>query len=417
MKILTGLGLLLFSACQPPREAQSTRAEEPIVTLWHALRGEEYARLQSQLDAYTEKTGQEVRALQLPHNAFANKIQVSIPRGNGPDLFIHAHDRIGDWAEAGLIEPLSYWVTTGDLDDFLVPAVDAFTYRHQLYGLPISCKALALFYRTDLVSQAPQTTEELYQMARSAIAQSGAGLTGQVWGLAYPELDSLYFHAPWLHAYGGPILDEGGAHIDSEGFRESALIVKKLRDEGLIPPEVDGALASELFRSGRLAFLINGPWFVAELGDLKTGARAEGGSALWSVAPLPRSSDTGRSLQPYMSVEGVMISSRARAPKAAWRLARYLTSDEIAAQRLAQGELVARSTPYQARGKRPAWLTAFRAQLEHSLPLSNEPLMKSLWKPAKRALEEIILRGQDPQRSSREAQRSFDRARQIGEER
>ena len=34
----------------------------------------------------------------------ADKLAVAVPRGNGPDLFIFAHDRLGDWATSGLLE-------------------------------------------------------------------------------------------------------------------------------------------------------------------------------------------------------------------------------------------------------------------------------------------------------------------------
>jgi maltose-binding protein MalE len=317
---------------------------------------------------------------------------------------ITAHDRIGDWAEAGLLEPVSYWIKSNELNAYLTPALQALTYRHQLYGLPLSCKALALFYNPQLTPDPPQTLTELIEIARALKArhadETARGEDApRVWGLAVPEIDSLYFHAPWLHAYGGRATRLGRPELDSVAMRRSVHVVHDLRAQGLIPPEIDGALSSTLFKNGELAFLINGPWLVAELGDLPPER--------WSVAPLPRIKDAEAPLTPYLSVEGVMISSRARDPQLAWRLARYLASTERALARLKRGELVAHSQ-LDATGalKLPAWQSAFQEQLAMTIPMSNDPLMKALWRPMKLALELTLIRGDDPAMTLKSAQSS-----------
>ena len=397
---------------QSAQEAPDTPRAESLV-LWHALRDQEQTRLLSDLKRFERETQIKVRALSLPHNAFANKLQVSIPRGNGPDLFITAHDRVGDWAEAGLIEPMSFWVDDAELNRYLKPTIEAFTYRHQLYGLPLSCKALALFYHPRLVDKPPETTDELIAIARS-LNPAGESTTvdsskDRIWGLAYPEIDSLYFHAPWLHAYGGQVIKEGQPKLNSAAMEASMSAVRKLRQERFIPPEVDGALASELFRTQKLAFLINGPWFIAELQSNK--------GQEWAVAPLPRLSETGAPLTPYLSVEGVVLSSRARSPKRALKLARYLASPERALRRIGHGDLVANAGLDEALDTQaPPWLKVFHRQLNSSIPLSNEPLMKSLWTPMKRALAQVIIYQADAQDALKTAQSAVVRMTRRGDD-
>jgi arabinogalactan oligomer/maltooligosaccharide transport system permease protein len=230
-----------------------------------------------------------------------------------------------------------------------------------------------------------------------------------IWGLAYPEIDSLYFHAPWLHAYGGRVIKEGQPRLNSEAMASSMKAVHMLRKEGLIPPEVDGALASELFRTQKLAFLINGPWFIAELQSNK--------AQRWAVAPLPKLSETGAPLTPYLSVEGVVLSSRSRSPKRALKLARYLASRDRALTRVAHGELVANSgLDHALDTQAPPWLKVFHHQLTSSIPLSNEPLMKSLWTPMKRALAQVIIYQADPNKSLKAAQNAVVRMTNRGED-
>ena len=377
--------LFTLSCASPNGDAKRNTHRQLLVqplTLWHALRGTDQENLRADLDEYERETGERVTSLQLPHNAYANKLQVAIPRGNGPDLFIGAHDRVGDWAEAELIEPISFWVDQDRYHRYIPSALEAFTYQRQLYGLPISCKALALFYNPKLV-EAPDTVEALIDHMRKPkiTASQHDSPSSRIWGLAYPEIDSLYFHAPWLHAFGGLALKGGVASLNSDPMKESATLIKGLRDEGLIPPELDGALASTLFRSGRLAYLINGPWFIAELQETPRSN--------WSVARLPRLAKTSRELQPYLSVEGVMISSRAKDRERAWHLASYLSSKPLAERRLKRGELIARTDVDRA--SLSTWQAVFQAQVSASVPLSNDPKMKALWTPAKRALGQTIV--------------------------
>ena len=60
------------------------------------------------------------------------------------------------------------------------------------FGLPLGWKSLALFYRADRWKQAPATTDALFSSVEGGYA------------LAY-ETGSFYFHAAFLHSFGGQI--------------------------------------------------------------------------------------------------------------------------------------------------------------------------------------------------------------------
>ena len=70
-----------------------------------------------------------------------------------PDLFIFAHERIGGWAEAGLLQPFG----AEEGRAFLPTSARAATYEGTLYGLPLSVKSLALFYNRALLADAGVT--------------------------------------------------------------------------------------------------------------------------------------------------------------------------------------------------------------------------------------------------------------------
>lgn len=382
--------LLLLSACSP-QQPSTPQQKQKTLTLWHAYRGDEALALKQNIELFQDQTGLTVRALQLPHQALNNKLQAAIPRGNGPDLWIAAHDRIGDYAQAGLIEPIGYWMTPSFSAQYFEQTLEALSYQGNLYGLPISFKTLVLYYRKDLTPTPPQTLEELKHMARQLRER------GVRWGLAAPELDSLYFYAPWLHAYQGDALKLTSV-ATQEALLKSLEIVQSLLHEGFIPPELNGALTASLFQAGQLAFVINGPWFKGDLTDLK---------APWSIAPLPTLND--KALTPYLGVEGIFISSHAHDPQAAWQLAQALTGAPAAHKALQQGILVAQKSPYQSQvAQSDEWRATFEAQLRHTKALSNEPKMKRLWTPFKRLLSSVLFYKASPNESLKEAIKAIE---------
>lgn len=77
------------------------------LTVWHSYRGEERAVLEALLTDYDEAHPDiTVVPLALPYDSYFTKLESAAPRGNGPDLFIAAHERIGAWVGTGLLQPV-----------------------------------------------------------------------------------------------------------------------------------------------------------------------------------------------------------------------------------------------------------------------------------------------------------------------
>ena len=138
----------------------------------------------------------------IPYDAFADKITASIPRGKGPDLFIFAQDRLGDWAASGLVEPVDFWLTDPLRNAFLEPTIEALTYDNAVYGLPMAFKTVALYYNPKLIPTPPATTDEMIAMAKKATK-------GDTFGLVY-ENANFYFQAAWMQGFGGRVFDKKG---------------------------------------------------------------------------------------------------------------------------------------------------------------------------------------------------------------
>jgi arabinogalactan oligomer/maltooligosaccharide transport system substrate-binding protein len=378
--------LLLLAAC-------GTRAPEvTTVRLWHAYSADERGAL-DELAARWNASHADIRLelVDVPYDAFPDKLGAAIPNGNGPDLFIFAHDRVGDWAAAGLIEPVEFWVDEALADRFDLQAISAMAYRGSLYGLPLAVKSLALFWRTDLLPHPPATTDELLEVGR--------GFTGQGrFGLVY-ENTKLYAHAAWLHGFGGAVFDaDGKLSIDTPAARAALDFARTLA--AIVPAEATATLCATLFNEGRAPMALSGPWFVGGIGK----------DVPWAVAPLPTVSASGQPAAPFLGAEGVMMSAHAHDKRAAFAVMDWLTGDAQAVFRARRAHQV---VPNKAAYDDPVVagdrvLAAFRAQALRAVPMPATPEMRLVWTPYDTALEQAIAQGLDAHVALAAAQREVE---------
>ncbi len=382
------------------KEAPAKRTE---VVLWHAYRGLEKKALEKLAARYNaEPHPAKVRLVAVPYDAFVDKITVTVPRGQGPDLFIFAHNLIGRWSELHILEPLSGRVPPDVLRRFVPKTVKALVYDGTLYGLPLAYKCLALFYNRAMVRVAPATVDALIEAAkRHTDAKAGH------FGLAY-EADKLYFHAPWLFGFGGRIFDEGGKlAVDTPEAVESLRFAKKLAvDSGIMPREVSGFLVTSLFNQGKLAFAIEGPWFRAEI--------AKGID--YAVAPLP-ALPGGRRPRPFLGSEAVFLSARSPHKDAAMDFASWLTSDEAARVRAVEAhQPVANRAVYGDKAvAADTAMAVFRKVADDAVLMPARSAMQVVWSHYDRALHKALYGGADPTEALREARQRIEHDLQRAE--
>ena len=64
------------------------------------------------------------------------KFQAAAQGGKGPDIFLWAHDRIGEWADAGLLKPLE--ISEDFKAGFIPMSWDAVSHNKQTWGYPLA---------------------------------------------------------------------------------------------------------------------------------------------------------------------------------------------------------------------------------------------------------------------------------------
>jgi arabinogalactan oligomer/maltooligosaccharide transport system permease protein len=360
------------------------------VVVWHAYRAEEQKALEHCAKVYTiQHPDVIVEPVAIPFDAFSPKLEAAIPRGNGPDLFVGSHEGLGEWSRTGLIVPIDAQLPPGELNAFLDGTVEPLRVGGHLYGLPLAFKSLALYWRTDRLAAPPANTDELVAAAHAA-QKDGR------YAIAY-EAGSMFYHAAWLHGFGGRILDENGRPaLDSPQSIAAMSFVQGLAAQHFLPEESTNTVAAQLFNDGKSSMTINGPWF---LGEIAPGVP-------FAVAPLPVVSATGVRARPLVTIEALLLADRARSPEAAMAFARWLAGPEAALVRAIEGrQTVAARAPWDdPRVGEDKILKAFRAQLPDTVPMSNRPEMRAVWEPAQRALRRVLRGAADPKPALAEAE-------------
>jgi arabinogalactan oligomer/maltooligosaccharide transport system permease protein len=376
---LAALAALLLTAALSFLFPGRAAAAEPL-RVWHAYRGDEEKALLAILDAWKQQgAGRTVETLSVPFDAYATKLRSAIAIGEGPDIFIDAHERLGDYKARGIVAKVGDALESEGA--FLGPALDAVRLGGDVYALPLSQKCIALYLNTDLVKDAPPDLESIIDL-------QGA-LPKGVFPLVY-ESQNAYFHAAILGSFGGSLLTEQDAFgFVGQGAERSVDLVRTFIDKGAVPEDADGALVTNLFRSGRAAYAMSGPWLANDLG---------GNDKLhYRVAPLPRLRATGQPMRPLLTVESVMMSPRGAARPEVRALTRYLAGAEAAGMRtrLVRVPLVRADVDVAALGLPEAdmlFLRAFTEQAKVAIPIPASTAMGAAWDPANKALKKALRR-------------------------
>lgn len=182
--------------------------------------------------------------------------------------------------------------------DFDPVSVEAFSYGGTLYGLPYAVESVGFFCNADIVDAAPATYDEI--QAASQEAKDSGALT------QYFALQSAdpYHNEPINTAFGGYIFGTSDAGyeacdvgLDSEGAIAYLTWLDTMVKAGLLDPNVDGSTAETLFKEGKAACIITGPWNVGPFTDAGVN---------FTMSPFPTAAQDG---SPFVGVQGFMINS------------------------------------------------------------------------------------------------------------
>jgi len=310
-----------------------------------------------------------------------DQFPIAAPAGEGPDIFIGPHDRLGGWVESGL-------VTSIDLGDkasqFLQVALDGFTLGGQLYGMPYAVENMALLRNADLVPDAPETWEELLEVG--AALQASGDVT---YALALE--DNGYKVYPILTSFGGYVFgrDAGGTWdptdlgVDSPGMIEAGNWIADNVAAGLISPNANAADTAEtLFETGEAAFIMTGPWALE---------RFRTAGVNYAISAFPSDG------QPFGGIQGFMINAFSENILLAQAfLTEFVATEEVMLQLYEAGDRPSAFLPVLEATANPD-LAAFGAAGENAALMPAIPEMGAVWGSWNSAVVLTITGGDTPE--------------------
>ena len=303
---------LAFAASLGAAFSADALIAEGQLTIW--INGDKgYNGIAKVGEIYTTKTGIKV-TVSHPDQPEV-RFQQTAATSNGPDIFLWAHDRFGDWVQTGLLAPIE--PSKEEKEKFASFAWDAMTVGGKIYGYPLSVEAVGLICNKKLVPAAPENWEDFPKLDEELKKQGARAI---FWDYTTP-----YYSYPLISAQGGYAFRKGldgfydvtETGIANDGAKAGFRFLADLVRNGHMDKGPDYAVMEENFAKGILGCIIAGPWALGSFKDAGID---------YSVNRLPKLG--GKRSRPFLGILGFTISSASPNKKLAIDfLENYLLTD------------------------------------------------------------------------------------------
>ena len=277
-----------------------------------------FTQVETIAEDFTAKTGVKVDVVQKSESDMDTEFTTQVPTGNGPDLIVMAHDKLGALVSNGVVAPVDLGEAKSQFADVAVKGV---TYNGQTYGVPYAIESVALVRNNALTKDEPKTYDDMIASGKTA-------------GKQYPfviqmgtEGDPYHFYG-FQTSFGAPVFNTNAdgeytseLAMGGSGGTDFANWLKAQGDAGVLSPSITADIAKQAFLDGKAAYTVTGPWNVA--------AFREAGMDV-SVLPIP--SAGSQAAQPFVGVQMFYQSAKSANPVAAKQFFNYLATPEAQTQ-------------------------------------------------------------------------------------
>ncbi|MDF2632052.1 MAG: extracellular solute-binding protein family 1 [Caproiciproducens sp.] len=345
-----------------PVVSSENSPKKPVtITIWHEAAAEIAKSLQTELNKLAPNVV--VKLERKEKLADALKLVGNDP-SSAPDMYFYAHDKLGTFAQMGILSPVTDFISKDDMQDLLPMTVNAATFNSQIYQLPVYFETQMFMYNKKLMKDPPKTTDDLLKYMKE-------NTKGGVYGFV-EQHSTAYYASAWMHAYGAAIINDQ----KEPGLNSQQMISALTYHKQFVPYEPkDGEYntITALFKEGKAHAIIGGPWLVPEV----KAANIDLG-----IAQMPTVSATGKPLTPYSGVQGVCVLKTAEDKKdAVAAVLKQLLKADIGIS-LAK---TANCAPANAKCYDNAevngneMLKAMKETAENVVPMPNFPEMDVMW--------------------------------------
>lgn len=401
--LLAALLLALLTACaasggqagSAPTAPAEQRVGPVTLVLWHGWSGTRRQALSMLVDRFNlSHPGGRVRLQALPLATLGSDLRGAALDGTGPHLALLPNSWLGSLAP--ILLALDDQIPASERQALLPAALGGAQLRDaagktRLYGLPISFDTLALFYNRANVLQAPETTDDLFRLARGF---SSPADNPPRWGLALDlSMDNTLCY---LYAFDGRVFDDTGALVLGTSGRAGAeqwlaWMARLNTDSQMFAHPDTGLQVDRALKNGRAILSFGWAHQLDEYGKLWGDQMG--------VAPLPSLSETSRA--PATAVQSDLLVINGRLSEAERRAAldflHYMVSPEAQAELLASGLQPARQdVPLDGDAPPRVAARVFRAQALRGQPMPNGPERDTVREQLRLMQQRVLVDGLSP---------------------
>ena len=339
-----------------------------------------YSQIQELAKDFTAATKVDVQVVQKSETDMDQEFISQVPTGNGPDVIVMAHDKLGQMVKNGVVSP----VDLGEAKSkFSEAAVQGVTYDGKTYGVPYAVESVALVRNNKLTTDTPKTFDEMIASGKKA-------------GSEYPFVVQMSTDGDPYHLYafessfGNEVFKQSadGSYtsdltLGGEGASEFTQWLKAQGEAKTLNPNITADVAKDAFLKGNAAYMVTGPWNV-------TAAKAAGLDV--SVLPIP--SAGGKEAKPFVGVQMFYQSSKTKNQVLVSKFFQYLETKEAQSKLQELGGRVPAMTEV-ANSLSDENLKQFATIAGNGLPMPAIPAMGSVWDYWGKT-EVSIVNGADP---------------------
>lgn len=310
-----------------------------------------------------------------PYGQYFQKLETAATGGALPDVLWMNGAHVVQYAEGKVILPLSDRAKKDNysLDNYPKSLIDLYTVDGKVYGIPKDYDTTGLWYNKKIFDDAgvPYPDETWDWNKLKEVAKKLTNKDKSIWGYAaLMGNQGGYYDLIWQN--GGYIVSKDGKSVgfDQPEAIEALKYNISFIKEGLSPTQAQmtETAASELFSSGKVAMMFDGPWMVPEYKknpDL-------------NVAVVPKGKKRAVAIHGLSNV----IAANTKHKDAAWEFVKFLGSKEAADVYAKTGTVI---PAYN--GTQEAWvksvpnlnLQAFIDGAKYSVPLPSVKNTGEIW--------------------------------------
>ncbi|MGH2359537.1 MAG: extracellular solute-binding protein [bacterium] len=356
---------------------------------------------------------------------YFNKLTAALSTRSAADMFTIIDTLMPSYTTKNTLAPIRpEWLGYKNLDDmktnYLPGALEGYSYQGKLYAVPVIASVFSLYINRKHFQEAgldpdkdyPRTWDDVGRVGRKLVKMDGNKMVREGFDFAmHSSTWTMWYFNSLIRQNGGEILDASGmkcAANSEAGVKAMKIRAMFVQDYKISDPTVSfatNALPADDLPKGRVSMFITHAGSVAQFGpevmkDMK-------------VVPYPQVNPQ----KPIVPIYGFALAVNPQIPEAKQRLVHDLIK-HVAKDPKAWYEKV--SYPYPARNflelpgieeaRKTRYLDVFLTDLTNGRFVQRSPQIIEINDAIHRAMERVVLRGENPKSSLDQACNEIDAA-------